>query len=98
MSQHLPPLPWSYTTNAPVDKHEGSGFVYLHDASGRKIGTVWGKPDEKLAIAALVLQASELWACEGCGSLKSIHQIKAEHPEAVSCCPERKLSPLSSGK
>lgn len=59
MSEHLPPLPWSYTTNAPVGQHEGKGFVYLLDANGRKIGTVWGKPDEKLATATLICDASE---------------------------------------
>lgn len=55
----LPPLPWSYETNARVGEHEGSGFVYLLDASGRKIGTVWGKPDEKLAIVELICDAAD---------------------------------------
>lgn len=58
----LPPLPWSYETNALVGRHEGSGFVYLLDANGRKIGTVWGNPDEKLAIAKLVIDASDMMA------------------------------------
>lgn len=57
--KHLPPLPWSYSTNAPVGQHEGKGFVYLLDADGRKIGTVWGKPDEKLAVAELICDASD---------------------------------------
>lgn len=55
---HLPPVPWSYETNAPVGVHDGKGFVYLLDANGRKIGTVWGKPDEKLAVAELICDAS----------------------------------------
>lgn len=55
---NLPPLPWSYETNAPVGAHEGKGFVYLLDANGRKIGTVWGNPDEKLALAEFILDAS----------------------------------------
>lgn len=59
MKQHLPPLPWSYQTNAPVGQHEGKGFLYLLDANGRKIGTFWGNPDEKLAIAEMVCDASD---------------------------------------
>jgi hypothetical protein len=55
----LPPLPWSYSTNAPIGTHDGKGFVYLLDANGRKIGTVWGRPQEKLAIAELICDVSE---------------------------------------
>ncbi len=58
----LPPLPWSYETNAPVGQHEGKGFVYLLDANGRKIGTVWGNPDEKLAVVKLIMDASDMMA------------------------------------
>lgn len=54
---NLPPLPWSYETNAPVGQHEGKGFVYLLDANGRKIGTVWGKPDEKMATMRFIMDA-----------------------------------------
>jgi hypothetical protein len=57
---NLPPLPWSYTANVPAGRHEGSGFVYLHDAGGRRIGTVWGKPDEKLAVARFIADAAAL--------------------------------------
>jgi hypothetical protein len=56
----LPPLPWSYETNAPVNVHEGKGFVYLLDANGRKIGTVWGNPDEKMATVKLIMDASDM--------------------------------------
>lgn len=55
----LPPLPWSYETNALVGRHDGTGFVYLLDANGRKIGTVWGTPDEKLAIVELIMDAAD---------------------------------------
>ena len=61
----LPPLPWSYQTNAPIGQHEGNGFLYLLDANGRKIGTFWGKPDEKLAIAELVCDASDVAHTKG---------------------------------
>mgnify|MGYP001596779109 CR=1 FL=1 len=56
---NVPPLPWSYQTNAPVGQHEGKGFLYLLDANGRKIGTLWGRPDEKLAAAELICDASD---------------------------------------
>lgn len=55
----LPPLPWSYSTNAAVGKHEGNGFVYLLDANGRKIASLWGTPAEKLATAELICDASD---------------------------------------
>jgi hypothetical protein len=55
----LPPLPWSYSTNAQVGHHDGSGFVYLLDANGKKIGTVWGNPDQKLAVAEMICDASD---------------------------------------
>lgn len=31
--------------------------------------------------------------CEGCGTTKSVAEIRAEHPRALSCCPERKMMP-----
>lgn len=55
----LPALPWSYETNAADGKHEGSGFVYIVDANGKKIGTVWGPPDQKLAVAEAICDASD---------------------------------------
>jgi hypothetical protein len=45
--------------------------------------------------AYVALDASGLWACTGCGSMKSIDQIRKEHPEAIACCPERKMAPMS---
>lgn len=29
--------------------------------------------------------------CTGCGSIRSIEEIRAVHPDAVACCPERKM-------
>ena len=37
------------------------------------------------------LAAQDGLICTGCGSTKSIEQIRAEHPSALSCCPERKM-------
>lgn len=45
------PLPWDWVTNS-----DGTGHVYLIDATGRKIGVIWGKPDEKVATADLILE------------------------------------------
>jgi hypothetical protein len=33
--------------------------------------------------------------CTGCGSFKTIEQIRKEHPLALSCCPERKMAPFT---
>ncbi len=34
-------------------------------------------------------------ACTGCGSTETIEQIRAKHPGALSCCPERKMVPAT---
>jgi hypothetical protein len=54
----LPPLPWSYQTVGPANE-PGNPFVYLLDANGRKIASLWGKPAEKLAVAELICDASD---------------------------------------
>ena len=54
----LPPGPYEYATTAPLDGHHGKGHVYLLDATGRKIGVVWGKPDEKLALVNAIIDVS----------------------------------------
>lgn len=40
-------------------------------------------------------QIDSIWACTGCGSIKTIEQIRGEHPDAIACCPERKMAPPS---
>ncbi len=55
----LPPGPWTWTDNGPIGRPFGTGFVYLHDATGRKIGTVWGTPTEKVAIANMICDARD---------------------------------------
>lgn len=53
----LPPLPWSFQT---ISTYEGKvGFVYILDANGRKIASIWGKPSEKMAMAELICDASD---------------------------------------
>lgn len=55
----LPPGPFTYTVNSAVGRETTSGFVYLLDANGRKIAALWGKLDEKVALAELICGASE---------------------------------------
>lgn len=56
--KNLPPSPFSYATTAAPGDHHGFGHVYLVDATGKKIGVCWGKPDQKLALADLIIRAS----------------------------------------
>lgn len=46
----LPPRPWNWVT---ADSPSGNGafHIYLTDANGRKIAALWGKGDEKQAMA-----------------------------------------------
>lgn len=53
----LPPGPYSYETICQVTGDEGNGHVYILDATGRKIASVWGKGKEKLALAELIISA-----------------------------------------
>jgi hypothetical protein len=55
----LPPGPWTWTDNGPIDRPLGTGFVYLHDATGRRIGTVWGTPAEKVSIANMICETRD---------------------------------------
>lgn len=57
--QHLPPLPFTYETLSKPGAHPGSGVVNLVDGNGRKIGVLWGTPDEKIALAELICDASD---------------------------------------
>jgi hypothetical protein len=33
--------------------------------------------------------------CTGCGSFKTIEQIRKDNPTALSCCPEREMHPFT---
>lgn len=59
MNDHLAPGPWHYETTALPDDHDGKGHVYLVDADGRKIGTLWGPAETKIATAKLIINARE---------------------------------------
>jgi hypothetical protein len=57
-SHNLPPLPWSYQI-VSARGSDNIGFIYIVDANGRKIASLWGKPDEKEAMAELICDASD---------------------------------------
>lgn len=63
-------------TLAPEPDVPGDVSVALRDASA--------------AITTLVEERGPL-VCTGCGSVQTIEQIRAEHPRALSCCPERQM-------
>jgi len=54
----LPPMPYGYATTAQPGDYHGNGHVYIVDANDRKIAALWGKPDEKMALADLIIRAS----------------------------------------
>lgn len=51
----LPPLPWDWVTSSTVSSN-GLFNAYLVDATGRKIGAIWGKGREKEMIADHILK------------------------------------------
>ena len=56
---NLPPLPLSYELNQKKGNPDGVGFVYILDANGRKVASIWGRPAEKIALAELICHASD---------------------------------------
>lgn len=54
----LPPGPFSYWTTSPTENH-GEGHVYIVDANERKVAALWGQPSEKMAMAALIIEAAQ---------------------------------------
>jgi len=59
------------------------GHVYLVDASGRKIAVVWGRTGEKLATAALLSLAPEMFGL--LGELAPAPARAAESARKVRC-------------
>jgi hypothetical protein len=57
-AHNLPPLPWSYQIVSAYGSGN-VGFIYIVDANGRKIASLWGKPQEKEAMAELICDASD---------------------------------------
>lgn len=53
----LPQTPFKMSMTRP--DNPGSGHIYIQDANGRNIASVWGKGKEKLAFANFIIDASE---------------------------------------
>ena len=73
----IPPTPYSYMVTARPGEHEGAGHVYLVDASGRKIASLWGNPGEKIALALFVIDAAAKL-----NETRRIHVLAAASEEA----------------
>lgn len=56
-SSALPPGPFLYQTTALPDKHDGAGHVYIVDATGRKVASIWGPKESKIALAEMIVEA-----------------------------------------
>lgn len=59
MNDALPPGPFGFETTARPDEHIGTGHVYIIDATGRKIATVWGSKENKIALAEMIIEARD---------------------------------------
>jgi hypothetical protein len=59
LSRHLPPGPYSYMTTAKAGDHDGKGVCHVLDGNGRKVAVLWGSPNEKLALAELIIDAMD---------------------------------------
>lgn len=47
--------------------------------------------EELQAIYDALTRTPDVGACDGCGSIESVEAVRARHPGALSCCPERKM-------
>jgi hypothetical protein len=56
------PRPWDWLW---IGATNGGGHIYLLDATGRKIGVVWGKGGEKEKTADLIIEAVNNFSQEG---------------------------------
>ena len=59
MASALPPGPFSYLTTAAPGQPDGKGHVYIVDANGRKIASLWGPADAKMERAALIIKSRD---------------------------------------
>jgi hypothetical protein len=55
----LAPGPWSYETTAAPGTPDGNGHVYIVDATGRRIASLWGPARVKMATAQLMITARD---------------------------------------
>lgn len=80
--------------------HPGSSYVEcscgagLIDATEELVVARWNKRCGASAQPSRC--CAHLWVCTGCGTRKSMEQIKGETPQAIACCPERHMAPAVS--
>ena len=53
----LPPGPFHWITTARPGEHDGTGHVYIVDATGRVVATVWGPKESEVALAEMIVEA-----------------------------------------
>ncbi len=56
---NLPPGPYHYQTTALPSEPEGNGHVYLCDATDRKIASIWGPRESKIALVNFIIEAQQ---------------------------------------
>lgn len=54
----LPPGPYQLETTRP-ELEPGAGHIYLVDANGRKIASIWGSPAEKISLVNFIIDTEE---------------------------------------
>jgi hypothetical protein len=81
----LPPLPWDWVA-AGKPNNNGSFHAYLVDANGRKIAAIWGRGNEKEAIADFILRATNE-SCKQC-----VRETIALQAETVASSYEREMA------
>lgn len=55
----LPAGPWSIIITALPTEHPGAGHVYIADANGKKIMSIWASAAQKMEIADFIVTARE---------------------------------------
>lgn len=55
----MPEGPFEYETTALPGVHHGRGHVYIVDKTGRRIASLWGPAQTKMAMAHLIIEASK---------------------------------------
>jgi hypothetical protein len=74
---------------------EAEAYVQQYGYSGKPLTatTLANFGHRLLAAIGLTPDTPTVMACTGCGTILTMEQLRAIHPDAVSCCPERKMRP-----
>ena len=94
VSGPLPPLPWDWVASGKPSNN-GAFHAYLVDATGRKIAAIWGRGNEKEAIADYILRAAN-GACKEClreTIAKEADARATEYEREASACKQLRIVP-----